>query len=70
MLEILTYRGFTTYLVRVVACVMGGGAGISGVSNTLAVVIRTPSANLITQKSKLPHHPERLPLRMLEKTVA
>ena len=32
--------------------------------------IVTPSANLVSQKSKLPHYPERLLLRMLEKPIA
>ena len=39
-------------------------------SRPLVFDIRTPSADLIIQKSKLPHNPERLPLRMVEETVA
>ena len=39
-------------------------------SPPLVFDIITPGANLVTQKSKLPQDPERLPLRMLEKTIA
>ena len=38
-------------------------------SPPLVFDIVTPSANLFIQKSKLPHYPEVLPLRILEKTI-